>query len=355
VNFLPSSKKILWVQNFRQATHFLVSGVFFKYFSFHLLILIALVLCLVSACDNNFSSNSVSNSPLQSDCRIVEHAMGKTCVPLNPQRVVTIDPFSLENVLAFGIQPVGVAASSDWLEDRDYLRDSLLNIETVGDFTQPSLEKILTLKPDLILGLTEDKKIYSQLMQIAPTILFDFASSGQWKDILMHNAETLGMTDVANQLMMAYSDRLDEFKTQMSVGATSPGKDHSQQLEVSIIRIYPNIISIYPRDSFAGSIVEDAGLARPPAQDQPRQLNISKESLRIADGDVIFLWSSESGQVQQELQTKIVKLKADPLWQQLNAVQQGRVYEVPSYWIGSSILTANALIDDLFKCLVEAQ
>ncbi|WP_143167858.1 ABC transporter substrate-binding protein [Chroogloeocystis siderophila] len=208
MNFLPSSKKILWVQNFRQATHFLVSGVFFKYFSFHLLILIALVLCLVSACDNNFSSNSVSNSPLQSDCRIVEHAMGKTCVPLNPQRVVTIDPFSLENVLAFGIQPVGVAASSDWLEDRDYLRDSLLNIETVGDFTQPSLEKILTLKPDLILGLTEDKKIYSQLMQIAPTILFDFASSGQWKDILMHNAETLGMTDVANQLMMAYSEAL---------------------------------------------------------------------------------------------------------------------------------------------------
>ncbi|OKH20382.1 hypothetical protein NIES1031_23075 [Chroogloeocystis siderophila 5.2 s.c.1] len=134
--------------------------------------------------------------------------MGKTCVPLNPQRVVTIDPFSLENVLAFGIQPVGVAASSDWLEDRDYLRDSLLNIETVGDFTQPSLEKILTLKPDLILGLTEDKKIYSQLMQIAPTILFDFASSGQWKDILMHNAETLGMTDVANQLMMAYSEAL---------------------------------------------------------------------------------------------------------------------------------------------------
>jgi iron complex transport system substrate-binding protein len=354
VNFLPRSKKNLWVRSFRQATHFRISGIFLKYFWFHLLILITLILCLVSACGKNVSSDSAPSSPLQtSDCRIVEHAMGETCVPLNPQRVVTIDPLSLENVLAFGIQPVGVAMSPGWLNDRDYLRDRLSGIEAVGDFTQPSLEKILALKPDLILGLTEDEKIYSQLTQIAPTVLFDFESSEQWKDILTRNAETLGMTDVANQLMAAYGDRLNDFKTQMSVSAASPEKNYPQQFEVSIIRIYPNTISIYPRNSFVGLIVEDAGLARPPAQNQPGHLDISKESLQIADGDAIFLWSSEPEQVQQEMQTKIAKLKADPLWQQLNAVQQGKVYEVPNYWIGYSILTANAVIDDLFKYLVK--
>lgn len=277
--------------------------------------------------------------------------MGETCVPLNPQRVVTIDPFSLENVLAFGIQPVGVAMSPDWLDDRAYLRDRLSSIEVIGDFTQPSMEKILALKPDLILGLTEDEEIYPQLTKIAPTVLFDFESSAQWKEILMHNAVTLGMTDVANQLMAAYSDRLNDFKTQMSTSAAFREENHS--LEVSIIRVYPNIISIYPRDTFAGLIVEDAGLARPSVQDQLRQLDISKESLHLADGDIIFLWSSESDQAQQEIQTKIAKLKADPLWQQLNAVQQGKVYEMPSYWIGYSILTANAVLDDLFRYLVE--
>ncbi|MBW4514831.1 MAG: iron-siderophore ABC transporter substrate-binding protein [Timaviella obliquedivisa GSE-PSE-MK23-08B] len=348
MNFLPRSKGILWVQGFRQVTHFRVSGVFFKYFWFHLLILITLILCLVSACGNNVSSDSVSDSPLQtSDCRIVEHAMGETCVPLNPQRVVTIDPFSLENVLAFGIQPIGVAMSPDWLNDRDYLRDRLSGIEAVGNFTQPSLEKILALKPDLILGLTEDEKIYSQLTKIAPTVLFNFESSGQWKDILMHNAETLGMTDVKNQLMVSYGDRLADFKAQMGT--------RLQQLEVSIIRIYPNTISIYTSDTFVGSIIEDAGLARPLLQTPTGQLDISKESLQIADGDVIFLWNNESGQSQQEVQTEIAKLKADPLWQRLKAVQQGQVYEVPSYWIGSSILSANAVIDDLFKYLIEEQ
>lgn len=351
MKLLPRDKRILRGQDFRKVSNFRIYSIL-KSFSFQLLTLITLILCLVSACGSHSSPSSISNSQLQtSDCQVIEHAMGETCVPKNPQRVVTIDPFSLENVLAFGIQPIGVAASSDWLEDRDYLRDRLSGIEVIGDFDQPSLEKILALKPDLILGLSQDERVYSQLTQIAPTVLFDFKSSGQWKSILMHNANSLGKTDVANQLMADYNVRLNDFKSQMSVRAASSDENSAQQLEVSIVRIYPNIISIYSRDTFVGSIVEDVGLARPPAHNQPGQLTISKESLQIADGDVIFLWSSGAGQAQQELQTKIAKLKADPLWQRLNAVQQGRVYEVPSYWLGSSILSANAVIDDLFKYL----
>ncbi|HEY9707160.1 MAG TPA: iron-siderophore ABC transporter substrate-binding protein, partial [Oculatellaceae cyanobacterium] len=340
MKLLPRDKRILRGQDFRKATNFRIYSIL-KSFSFQLLTLITLMLCLVSACGSHSSPSSISNSQLQtSDCQVIEHAMGETCVPKNPQRVVTIDPFSLENVLAVGIQPIGVAASSDWLEDRDYLRDRLSGIEVIGDFDQPSLEKILALKPDLILGLSQDERVYSQLTQIAPTVLFDFKSSGQWKSILMHNANSLGKTDVANQLMADYNVRLNDFKSQMSLRAASSDENSAQQLEVSIVRIYPNIISIYSRDTFVGSIVEDVGLARPPAHNQPGQLTISKESLQIADGDVIFLWSSGAGQAQQELQTKIAKLKADPLWQRLNAVQQGRVYEVPSYWLGSSILSA---------------
>ncbi|MDJ0593425.1 MAG: hypothetical protein QNJ72_26140 [Pleurocapsa sp. MO_226.B13] len=47
------------------------------------------------------------------------------------------------------------------------------------------------------------------------------------------------------------------------------------------------------------------------------------------------------------------QLKADPLWSKLNAVQQGKVYDVPSYWIGMGPIAANLVLDDLFKYLVE--
>jgi iron complex transport system substrate-binding protein len=310
--------------------------------------LIALVLCLVSACGNTVSSDSVSDSPLQtSDCRIVEHAMGKTCVPLNPQRVVTIDPFALENVLAFGIQPVGVAVSSDWLEDRDYLRDRLLNAEIVGDFYQPNLEKVLFLKPDLILGTTSDETNYSKLVQIAPTILFDFESSGQWKEILIHNANTLGKLNIADQIMTDYSARLDNFRSQI-------GKDKLDQITVSIVRVTESGIAPYLSKSFCTTILQDAGLnlIRDPANND--NWLISKERISELDANVMFVWShSYQPKIAQEAQSISELIKTDPLWQQLKAVQQENVYVVPSYWIGSGILSANAVIDDLFKYLVD--
>lgn len=89
-------------------------GRILKHFSFQLLALIALILCLVSACGNDFSQDNLYKPQLQtSGCRAIKHSMGETCVPNNPQRVITTDPFSLENILAFGIQPIGIATSSE--------------------------------------------------------------------------------------------------------------------------------------------------------------------------------------------------------------------------------------------------
>jgi iron complex transport system substrate-binding protein len=51
----------------------------------------------------------------------------------------------------------------------------------------------------------------------------------------------------------------------------------------------------------------------------------------------------------------LAKLKQKPLWQRLQAVQQNRVYIVSfSNWTGGSLLAANAVIDDLFKYLVNS-
>jgi iron complex transport system substrate-binding protein len=75
-----------------------------------------------------------------------------------------------------------------------------------------------------------------------------------------------------------------------------------------------------------------------------------------ADSDVIFLWTGENtAAAKQEAEQKLANLKADPLWRQLNAVQKNKVYQVPSYWIGSGPIAANQVIDDLFKYLVEKE
>jgi iron complex transport system substrate-binding protein len=315
-----------------------------------LLALATIIVCLISACDQNPSANSTADSSAQiSECRVIEHAMGETCVPLNPQRVIALDPFSVENMLALGIEPIGFAMASDWLEDRDYLRDKLSGIEMIGDFYQPNLEKVLSLKPDLILGTTGDEASYSKLAQIAPTVLFKFESSGQWKEILMHNAETLGVKNVADQLMKAYDDRLDNFRDQI-------GRDVLDQLTVSIVRITDSGVAPYLSNSFCSKILEDAGLKLILNPGRDDDWLISKERISELDADVMFVWSyGYQPELAQEEQTISALIKTDPLWQSLKSVQQGNAYAVPSYWIGSGILSANAVIDDLFKHLVDDQ
>ncbi len=311
--------------------------------------LIITMLVWVIAC-NGSSIESVGNSrsnnvELQSSSavHVVEQGMGKTIIPAHPERIITLDEYALECVLALQNQPVG----SVILENTPpYFQGKIQGVENLGSEGEPSLEKILALKPDLILGTMIHEQTYHQLSQIAPTVLTPHKDSKDWKAALMNFAEALGKTEVAEQILQDYNDRLETFKTQMG--------DALNQTQVSVMRVYPTHLSLYLKDVFIGTILEDVGLPRPPAQDKPgAAYEISKERIRDADGDVIFLWTyGYNQQYQREAQSALAQLETDPLWLQLNAVQQGKVYQVPSYWIGAGPLAANAVIDDLFKYLV---
>lgn len=165
--------------------------------------------------------------------------------------------------------------------------------------------------------------------------------------MLKLHAEALGKSKAAEQIIGKYYARLAQFKAQMGA--------QLKATEVSVVRIYPEGISLYQKGSFSGSILEDAGLYRPGSQrGEEVQQHISKERIRDADGDVIFVWSYSDdykGDIQSQ-QTISQKLKADPLWLKLKAVKQEKVYEVPDYWIGFGPLAADAVVNDLFKYLV---
>ncbi|MCC5624619.1 ABC transporter substrate-binding protein [Nostoc sp. CHAB 5715] len=106
------------------------------------------------------------------------------------------------------------------------------------------------------------------------------------------------------------------------------------------------------KNSFISSVLSDAGLQRPPSQDfNPRGfISFSEEELEKADGDVMFV-IAYSGNHTGERDLSILQKK--PLWNKLKAVQQNRVYYVdPTIWRARTSLAADAVIDDLFKYLV---
>ena len=104
--------------------------------------------------------------------RKITHAMGVTEVKANPERVVVLDTGELDTVAALGIKPVGMVRADVNTEVVGYLKDAVAGAEIVGTIQDPNLEKIASLKPDLILGSklrVADK--YDQLNAIAPTVL----------------------------------------------------------------------------------------------------------------------------------------------------------------------------------------
>lgn len=89
-------------------------------------------------------------------------------------RVVALEWVYVEDLLALGIQPAGVA------DIRGY--NTFVNVEPrlaetavdVGTRQEPSLEAIAQLAPDLIIGTQlRHKAIYEALSAIAPTLLFN--------------------------------------------------------------------------------------------------------------------------------------------------------------------------------------
>lgn len=309
--------------------------------------LVTLITCgLIIGCRGQIPSQlQVTDPP---NCRPVQHALGETCVPLQPERVVTLDQPLLANAIALGIQPVGSTLRPNFFsgEMPPYLAGKVdEDLASIGTASQPNLETILELKPDLILGF--DFGIdYDTLSQIAPTVIIEWQDAGHWQEHLLKAAEAVDKVEAAAKLLTDYETRITDLRAAFG--------QPPENIQVSLAYIGGNtpFVRSDVKNSFAGSILADVGLSRPPAQDiidDRYQIEISPEKIPNLDGDVLFLFAIDDDQGEETW----TRMENHPLWQQLEVVQRNRVYQVDfRTWRMRNILAAQGVIDDLFKYLV---
>lgn len=308
----------------------------------------SLITFLFSACNQKLTKNAINFNELSqpNDCRIIKNLMGKTCVPNNPQRIITLHPATLGNLLALGVKPIGSTTEFQKNEFPKYLKSKMDGIESVGSDDQPNLEKILKLKPDLIINLSDDTSIYPLLSKMAPTVQTSWESPRQWKEHFSFVAKVLGREYTYQQAWNHYDRRIQEFQTALG--------DRYQNQKISYVylpSLNQPILFSELKNVFAGSILNDAGLQRTKLQDvvtPTGYLLIPEEDLSQIDGDIMFI-----GFYGDDEENSLKKLKQKPLWKTLKAVQQNHIYLVDlSIWRGSNLIAADAVIDDLFKYLV---
>jgi len=282
----------------------------------------------------------------------MQHAIGETCVPTHPQRVIVLDTNPLDAILALGVKPIA-APEFDFLS---LPPEQIQNIQVISVEPYPNLEQITLLRPDLILGNQWNEAIYPQLAQIAPTVIAASIDAA-WKQDLRLYAQALNRTQVAETLIKRYEERIQAFQQQMG--------NRLEQTEVSLVSTISygagRPARIYLENSFMGAVVAETGLPRPSVQTALTAIltrdawgiDISLERLDLIDADVIFAINTDPQD--QELKSTLLELQQHPLWSQLNVVQRGHVYPVDYYiWVAQrNIGGANRILDDLFKYLVE--
>ncbi|MEA5617110.1 iron-siderophore ABC transporter substrate-binding protein [Cronbergia sp. UHCC 0137] len=307
---------------------------------------------IVTAChsvkyqDLTLLQPSLSNT----ECKLVKHELGETCVSLNPQRIIVTEQVSLEALIALGLKPIATVDTAFIASKTNFLKGQMNDIHYIGKENQFNLETTLKLHPDLIIGTYGiNANNYKLFSQIAPTVKLQNVHS-QWKETLISLADIVNRTATAKTLLVEYQQRLEKLRTTLG--------EKINALEVSVGRFHGGnkVPAFRSQYSFPGSILTELGISMPIHQRQliknpdDTVVTLSLERIDLLDADVLFV------AVDPGAREVFHQYQNSRIWQTMNVVQNQQVYSVDSsYWIFGSILSANAILDDLFKYLTQVK
>lgn len=270
--------------------------------------------------------------------RVVEHTMGATEVPADPQTVVVLDSSFLDSAIALGVTPAGATEGSTGIGLPAYLADRTADVAIVGETNTPNLEAVAALEPDVILGAkVRHEDLYDSLSAIAPTVFSESSGTG-WTDQVCLTGAALGQVDGAEALLAAFSARATEVGE--AVGA--PGST------AVIVRFLAGQTRLYGPGTFSGSILTAVGfdLGDRGYADYSMAM-ISTEQYELIDADVAFV-TVYGGDASTTDRPTI-----ESLWTNLDVVQRDAVHDVrDDIWMtGIGVIGANLILDDIESLL----
>jgi iron complex transport system substrate-binding protein len=272
--------------------------------------------------------------------RTVRHALGETKLEKKPERVVVLDGGELDNVVALGVKPVGVAFPDGAPDMPPYIGDKAGTPRNVGSISALNLEAIAALKPDLILGSQlRAEAQYPKLSAIAPTV-FAVRPGYTWKENFRLNAAALDRVADARRMLADYQSRAERVGTAIE-------QEFGKRPTISMVRFLAGKTRLYAKKSFIGTILIDAKLPRPVSQQvDDLAVEVSTEQIGEADADWILY-----GTYGDPAKTSRQEVLGGPLWAGLNAVKAGRAKPVAdeTWFLGLGVIGAEAVLTDLEK------
>lgn len=235
-------------------------------------------------------------------------------VPDKPERIVALSPWVVEILFALDYPPVGRPSSAVYPE-------AALQVEAHGTSYRLNYERIMALRPDLIIGNNNLHRAFlDQLASInAPVLLYDIDS---YQDVL-EKVTILGQitdrTEEAAKINADLEARLAKLTSKLP----------KKKLTAVVLVGSAEAFSVAKGNSYIGNQLKILGVEnigdRGP-EHRPGYTRLSLEYIAQANPDVIFAVKPE---VDPNNPTSALDgYDKNPLWGSLAAVQNGRVYEL---------------------------
>jgi iron complex transport system substrate-binding protein len=271
----------------------------------------ALAAALLAACGGEAGERRSPSTPADSSVSVRDDAGRTVTLPRPARRIVALVPAVTETVVALG--------GADRLVGRtDFDRGPAVErLPSVGGGLDPSIEKLVALRPDLVLGweTTGRAELRDRLIALGIPV---FSVKLEDTTDVFRSIRNLGQ-------LMATDRRAD------SLAATMRGELNAVRASVAGAA-RPSVFFVVWNDppmtagprTFVSQVIDVAGGANVFGDQQALWPNVSLEEIVRRQPDFVVVPLGEQGTV------RIEALKTAVGWRELKAVREGRIVSVPA-------------------------
>lgn len=327
-----------------------IREMFKKYYAFLPLLMMVFALAACNSEPTEDNQNTQSSEETAATTKTVKGLFGDVTIPTNPKNMLVFNSNYAEFLLSIDIVPQKVLVVDEI--EPDY-RPKLFKENNVEMINTPqyeeNLEQILSLAPDLIVvqGNVIDAKKYEELSKIAPTLAVD--ANGSIEEALPALGKVFEKEKEAEATLTAYNNKVTEAKEklQQAIGDKT----------VMVLRVEPKqyrFMGAKAEGPGSGLIYRQLGLKIPEqlADSEDWFTPLSLEILPEIKPDYIFVEKRVLENYSSDESMK--SLEDSPLWQSMEAVQNGRVFplDTKDYAVGLGPIGTELLIDYIVEKLV---
>ena len=244
----------------------------------------------------------------------VKDAKGEFTLDKTPSRVVALEYSFVDALAQVGVSPVGVADDNKVDRILPQVREKIAAWQSVGTRSQPSLEVIASLKPDLIIAdPSRHTAVFEELKKIAPTVMFDSRHESYQENL--ETAQKIGDLVGKSTEMKAKINEHNDYIANIAKNLGVQGK------KASFGTSREDKFNIQNDNGYVGSFLTTLGFAPTKLNGDQAFVEINLEQLVMEKPEYLFIAHYRDESIAR-------KWEAEPLWKAIPAVKANHVYSV---------------------------